>query len=73
MLLNAREVVSQSNARKLILLTIEDVTERRAVEREAASFCDKRKCCCRRCNIALRNSLQIIASILLLKARTVLP
>jgi hypothetical protein len=33
MLLNAREVVNQRNARKLILLTIEDVTERRAAER----------------------------------------
>ena len=33
LLLNAREVVSQRNARKLILLTIEDVTERRAAER----------------------------------------
>jgi PAS domain S-box-containing protein len=34
MLLNAREVVSRRNARKLILLTIEDVTERRATEGE---------------------------------------
>jgi PAS domain S-box-containing protein len=34
MLLNAREVVSRGNARKLILLTIEDVTERRATEGE---------------------------------------
>lgn len=32
MLLNARELVSRRNARKFILLTIEDVTRRRAIE-----------------------------------------
>ena len=38
MLLNAREVVSRRNARKLILLTIEDATEWRAAEREMAEL-----------------------------------
>ena len=38
MLLNARGMVSQRSARKLILLTIEDVTERRAAERETAEL-----------------------------------
>src|ERR1700691_4334018 len=33
MLLNAREVFNQRNAHKLILLTIEDVTDRRVTER----------------------------------------
>jgi PAS domain S-box-containing protein len=56
MLLNAREVVSQRNARRLILLTIEDVTERRIAEREGRSFYDKKKCCCRKCSIALQTA-----------------
>ena len=71
MLLNAREVVSQSNARKLILLTIEDVTERRAVEREAAELLRQKEMLLQEMQHRIANSLQIIASILLLKARTV--
>ena len=71
MLLNAREVVSQSNARKLILLTIEDVTERRAVEREAAELLRQKELLLQEMQHRIANSLQIVASILLLKARTV--
>src|ERR1700722_196503 len=71
MLLNAREVVSQRNARKLILLTIEDVTERRAAEREAAEFLRQKEMLLQEMEHRIANSLQIIASILLLKARTV--
>src|SRR5580693_3886383 len=71
MLLNAREVVSQKNARKLILLTIEDVTQRRAVEREAAEFLRQKEMLLQEMEHRIANSLQIIASILLLKARTV--
>ena len=71
MLLNARQVVSQRNARKLILLTIEDVTERRAVEREAAELLRQKEMLLQEMQHRIANSLQIIASILLLKARTV--
>ena len=71
MLLNAREVVSQRNARKLILLTIEDVTVRRAVEREAAELLRQKEMLLQEMQHRIANSLQIIASILLLKARTV--
>ena len=71
MLLNAREVVSQRNARKLILLTIEDVTERRAAEREAAELLRQKEMLLQEVQHRIANSLQIIASILLLKARTV--
>ena len=71
MLLNAREVVSQRNARKLILLTIEDVTERRAAEREAAELLRQKEMLLQEMQHRIANSLQIIASILLLKARTV--
>jgi PAS domain S-box-containing protein len=71
MLLNAREVVSQRNARKLILLTIEDVTERRAAEREMAELLRQKEMLLQEMQHRIANSLQIIASILLLKARTV--
>ena len=71
MLLNAREVVSQRNARKLLLLTIEDVTERRAAEREAAELLRQKEMLLQEMQHRIANSLQIIASILLLKARTV--
>jgi PAS domain S-box-containing protein len=71
MLLNAREVLSQRNARKLILLTIEDVTERRAAEREAAELLRQKEMLLQEVQHRIANSLQIIASILLLKARTV--
>src|ERR1700719_285948 len=66
MLLNAREVVSQKNARKLILLTIEDVTERRAAEREMAELLRQKEMLSQEMNHSIANSLQIIASILLL-------
>ena len=71
MLLNAREVVSQRNARKLILLTIEDVTERRAAEREMVELLRQKEMLLQEMQHRIANSLQIIASILLLKARTV--
>jgi len=71
MLLNAREMVSQRTARKLILLTIEDVTERRAVEREAAELLRQKEMLLQEMQHRIANSLQIIASILILKARTV--
>jgi two-component sensor histidine kinase len=72
MLLNAREVVSQRNARKLILLTIEDVTERRAAEREMAELLRQKEMLLQEVHHRIANSLQIIGSILLLKARAVL-
>ena len=71
MLLNAREVVSPRNTRKLILLTIEDVTERRAAEREMAALLRQKGILLQEMQHRIANSLQIIGSILLLKARTV--
>jgi PAS domain S-box-containing protein len=70
MLLSAREVVSQRNARKLILMTIEDVTERRAAEREMAELLRHKEMLLQEMQHRIANTLQIIASILLLKART---
>jgi PAS domain S-box-containing protein len=70
MLLSAREMVSQRNARKLILMTIEDVTERRAAEREMAELLRHKEMLLQEMQHRIANTLQIIASILLLKART---
>ena len=71
MLLNAREVVNQRNVGKLILLTIEDVTERRAAEREMAELLRQKELLLQEMHHRVANGLQIIAGILLLKARTV--
>ena len=71
MLLNAREVFNQRNAPTLILLTIEDVTERRAAEREIAELLQQKETLLQEMQHRVANSLQIIAGILLLKARTV--
>jgi PAS domain S-box-containing protein len=71
MLLNAREVYNQRNARKLILLAIEDVTDRRAAERQIAELLRQKETLLQEMQHRVANSLQIIASILLLKAQTV--
>ena len=71
MLLNAREVFNQRNSRNLILLTFEDVTDRRAAEREMTELLQQKETLLQEMQHRVANSLQIIASILLLKARTV--
>ena len=71
MLLNAREVFNQRSAPTLILLTFEDVTERRAAEREIAELLQQKETLLQEMQHRVANSLQIIAGILLLKARTV--
>jgi two-component sensor histidine kinase len=71
MLLNAREVFNQRNPRNLILLTFEDVTDRRAAECEITELLQQKETLLQEVQHRVANSLQIIASILLLKARTV--
>src|SRR5580692_8520501 len=71
MLLNARELFFQKNSRKLILLAIEDVTDRRAAEREIANLLQQKETLLQEVQHRIANSLQIIASILSLKARAV--
>jgi chemotaxis protein methyltransferase CheR len=71
MLLNAREVFFQKSSRKLILLAIEDVTDRRAAEREIANLLQQKETLLQEMQHRIANSLQIIASILSLKARAV--
>src|SRR3984893_2569611 len=78
MLLNARAVFYADHARTTLLLAFEDVTERRAIEREKEELLRRTEELLRQKDVLLRelehrvaNSLQIIASILMLKARTV--
>jgi chemotaxis protein methyltransferase CheR len=71
MLLNAREVLNGRGAQKLILLAFEDVTERRAAEREMADLLKQKEVLLEEMQHRVANSLALIASILLLKARTV--
>ena len=71
MLLNARKVLNQGKGHKLILLAIEDVTERRNAERQMAELLQHKEILLQEMQHRVANSLQIIASILLLKARTV--
>jgi PAS domain S-box-containing protein len=71
MLLNAREVFNQGNTRSLILLAIEDVTERRTIERALAELSQQKGILLEEMQHRVANSLQIVASILSLKARKV--
>lgn len=78
MLLNARQVVYEDRANITILLAFMDVTARRLIEREKEELLKQTEELLRQKDILLRemqhrvaNSLQIIASILLLKARAV--
>jgi two-component sensor histidine kinase len=70
-LLNAREMIGQSGAHALILLSIEDITARRSIERQMAELIEQKDVLLLEMQHRVANSLQIIASILLLKAQTV--
>ncbi len=78
MLLNARQVVYDDKSNRTILLAFMDITGRRAIEREKELFLKQTEDLLRQKDVLLQemehrvaNSLQIIASILLLKARGV--
>ena len=78
LILNAREVFDESAGLRTILLKFEDVTERRAIEAEKAALQEQTEELLQQKDILLQeiqhrvaNSLQIIASILLMKARLV--
>ena len=71
MLLNARGVFYEKKRHTTILLGIEDITERRANEREVKELLHQKDVLLQEIQHRVANSLQIIASILLLKARTV--
>jgi two-component sensor histidine kinase len=71
MLLNARQVFYEGNSHTTILLAIEDISERRAQERERQDLLRQKEMLLQEMRHRVANSLQIIASILLIKARTV--
>lgn len=78
MLLNARKVFYEGNSHTTLLLGIEDVTKRRALEREREELSREKDALLREKDILLEelqhrvaNSLQIIAAIILMKSRSV--
>lgn len=71
LLLNARKVFYEGNQHGDILLAIEDITERRRVERERDELLRQKDLLLEEMQHRVANSLAIIASILLMKARTV--
>ena len=71
MLLNARKVFYEKGSHTTVLLAFEDVTERRAIERQVQELLREKDMLLEEMQHRVANSLQIIASILLLKARAV--
>ena len=71
MCLNARQLNYEGGADTTILLGIEDVTERRVLEQEKDELLRQKDVLLEELQHRIANSLQIIASIILLKARAV--
>lgn len=68
MLLNARKVYYEENTHTTILLAIEDITERCAMERDLKELLEQKDVLLQEMQHRVGNSLQIIARILLIKA-----
>ena len=71
MLVNAREISIEGRTDRMLLLAIEDVTDRRSRELEIQHLLHQKELLLEEMEHRIANSLQIIASILLLKASTV--
>ena len=71
MCLNARQVFYEGGTNTTILLGMEDITDRRNLEREKDELLQQKEVLLEELQHRVANSLQIIASILLMKARTV--
>jgi PAS domain S-box-containing protein len=71
MLLNARKVFYEKGAHNSILLAFEDITDRRAIEQQVQELLREKDMLLEEMQHRVANSLQIIASILLIKARSV--
>jgi chemotaxis protein methyltransferase CheR len=71
MCLNARKVFYQKGSRANILLGIEDITERLILEREKDDLLRQKDVLVEEIQHRVANSLQIIASIIMMKARVV--
>src|SRR5580704_5226578 len=70
MLVNACEI-RYENGRKKMLLSIDDITDRRHIETELKKVVEQKNLLLQEMRHRIANSLQLIASILLLKANTV--
>ena len=71
MLLNARKVFYEQGDHTTTLLAFEDITDRRAIEEKVQDLLREKDILLQEMQHRVSNSLQIIASILLIKARTV--
>ena len=71
MLLNARKVFYAKGTHTTVLLAFEDITDRRAIERQVQELLREKDMLLEEMQHRVANSLQIIASILLIKARSV--
>jgi len=71
MRLNARQVFYEGGSHATILLGMEDITDRRMLEREKDDLLREKDVLFQELQHRISNSLQVIASIILLKARTV--
>jgi PAS domain S-box-containing protein len=71
MLLNARRVTYEEGTSTTVVLAFEDITKRRVIERQVEELLKEKDMLLEEMRHRVANSLQIIASILLIKARTV--
>ena len=71
MCLNARQVFYEEGTNTTILLGMEDITDRRVLEREKDELLREKDVLLQELQHRIANSLTIIASIILMKARTV--
>jgi chemotaxis protein methyltransferase CheR len=71
MVLNARKVFYEGNGSTSILLAVEDITGRCALEREKEELLKQKDLLLREMTHRVNNSLSIVASVLMLKAVTV--
>ena len=71
MLLNVRKVYYEKGTHSTVLLAFEDITGRRGIERQLEEMMREKDMLLEEMQHRVANSLQIIASILLIKARTV--
>jgi len=71
MLLNARKVFYEKGSHSTILVGIEDITEKRILENEKDELIRQKEMLLQEMEHRVTNSLQIIASIIMIKARAV--
>ncbi len=71
LLLSAREVVYENSTRRHLLLTIGDITERELLDREKEKISEQKDLMIQEMKHRMANSLQLIASILILKSEVV--